>query len=262
MPSARACHVRKAQISPPDGLGVRQERPDFRAHLVLHEQPGRAARCCGEGDGAWLDMGRRAVALGAAGRDLDPPGQQGAANDCANGNSANPAKRRGADATSRTPAHVAKQASRSLVLIIRRSWVRSPPAPPAHFSHSSYIRLRCSCRFRTLRSWAHWQIHWQEPVIGVCGPGMLVLGKLGWACVTGVSRAFTARRGRPGQGGCQWICQCGGQFSSPLLAVAGVAAVAAVGCAAAGAPGRKTRHARRRRVRRCGGRNRACGYCW
>jgi len=62
---------------------------------------------------------------------------------------------------------------------------------------------------------------------------------------------FLARRKRPGQGACQWICQNDSQFSSPLLAFAGIAATAAVaGCAAVISTGGNSRHEQRRRVRR------------
>jgi hypothetical protein len=65
---------------------------------------------------------------------------------------------------------------------------------------------------------------------------MLVLGKSGLACVSGVSRAFMRGGDVRDPGGCQWICQCDSQFSSPLLGVAGVAAVASV----AGQRGRRS----------------------
>jgi hypothetical protein len=56
------------------------------------------------------------------------------ANERANGNLAKSVNRGSADAKAATSAQVAELEKRSVVLIIRRSWVRSPPAPLFDFS--------------------------------------------------------------------------------------------------------------------------------
>jgi hypothetical protein len=63
-------------------------------------------------------------------RSLSDIGCSDAGNDRGNGNPAKRADQGSADAIGATKAQVREPAKECCILIIRRSWVRSPPAPP------------------------------------------------------------------------------------------------------------------------------------